>query len=323
MKSICYLVPYFGKLPSNFDLWLVGCKYNPTINWLILTDDQTQFNLPNNVKVVQSNYIDIIERIKKYFDFDILIDRPWRLALFKSAYGEIFSQELAEYDFWGHCDVDLMWGDIRSFYTDDVLNKYERVGFLGHSTIYKNTPEVNARYKTIVPNEINHIDVFSGKSGYSFDENGMDAIYNYLDIPYFKEVVMADLEKYESSFYLNHFPNEDNSKNDSQVFLWDNGKLFRYYFYNGNIECDEFMYIHFFCRPIKYDSYTENSNQRFLIFPDKMKYFDGMVDERILKQYGNRAFLSFFCDSLWQNRKKITLKRILLNIRNVLNYMNK
>ncbi len=44
-----------------------------------------------------------------------------------------------------------MWGNIRTFYSENNLNKYERLGFLGHSTLYKNTPEVNARYKRIVP----------------------------------------------------------------------------------------------------------------------------------------------------------------------------
>ena len=41
MKTICYIIPYFGKLPKNFALYLLGCAQNPTIDWKILTDDRT------------------------------------------------------------------------------------------------------------------------------------------------------------------------------------------------------------------------------------------------------------------------------------------
>ena len=202
MKSICYIIPYFGHLPVNFNLWLISCKVNSTVNWLIYTDDKTSYDYPENVKVKYCEYADILDRFKKHFDFDVLIDRPWRLSLFKPAYGEIFQEDIEKYDFWGYCDVDLMWGNIRKFYTDDVLNKYERVGYLGHSTLYKNTSENNSRYRTIVPECINYIEVFSGKSNYSFDENGMDQIFQYLNVPYFKEVVFAHVTKYESSLPL-------------------------------------------------------------------------------------------------------------------------
>ena len=138
MKTICYIIPYFGKLPKNFALYLLSCAQNPTVNWKILTDDRTPYEFPTNVQYC--NYEEVKQRIKAWFDFETVIDRPWRLSLFKPAYGEIFAEELSGYDFWGHCDIDLMWGNIRTFYSENNLNKYERLGFLGHSTLYKNTP---------------------------------------------------------------------------------------------------------------------------------------------------------------------------------------
>ena len=51
MKSICYVVPYFGKFPVSFPLWLVSCGANPTVDWLIFTDDTTPYDYPQNVKV--------------------------------------------------------------------------------------------------------------------------------------------------------------------------------------------------------------------------------------------------------------------------------
>ena len=54
MKSICYIIPYFGHLPDNFNLWLISCKVNSTVNWLIYTDDKTSYDYPENVKVYSS-----------------------------------------------------------------------------------------------------------------------------------------------------------------------------------------------------------------------------------------------------------------------------
>ena len=62
MKSICYIVPYFGKLPSGFQLWLMSCKMNPTIDWLIFTDDKTEYDYPENVKVNYCTFDDIRKR---------------------------------------------------------------------------------------------------------------------------------------------------------------------------------------------------------------------------------------------------------------------
>lgn len=321
MKSICYIIPFFGHLPVNFNLWLISCKVNSTVNWLIYTDDKTSYDYPENVKVKYCEYADILDRFKKHFDFDILIDRPWRLSLFKPAYGEIFQEDIEEYDFWGYCDVDLMWGNIRKFYTDDVLNQYERVGYLGHSTLYKNTSENNSRYRTIVPECTNYIDVFSGKSNYSFDENGMDQIFQYLNIPYYKEVVFAHLTKYESSFFLTRLPEEDRPNNKYQIFTWQNGTLTRHFINkDGEIGEMEFVYLHFWCRPMKYVVKNVSEDTLMYIYPDVMTDKPIGISKHSLKKYGRRSFISFFLNSLWVNRHKITFRRIYNNLNNAFKY---
>ena len=51
MYSIAYVVPFFGKFPKGFQFWLLSCKCNPSIDWLIFTDDKTPYDYPENVKV--------------------------------------------------------------------------------------------------------------------------------------------------------------------------------------------------------------------------------------------------------------------------------
>ncbi len=114
MNSICYVVPYFGTLPkTSFRLWLKSCKANPTVNWIIFTDDKTEYDYPDNVKVYYTTLDEIRERFQSFYDFPIVLDRGWKLCDYKIAYGEIFEKELKGYDFWGNCDIDLMWGNIK------------------------------------------------------------------------------------------------------------------------------------------------------------------------------------------------------------------
>ena len=245
MKSICYIVPYFGTLPKSFPLWLMSCKANPTIDWKIFTDDKTKYDYPENVKVTYCTFNDIRKKFQNHFDFPIVLDRGWKLCDYKLAYGEMFEEELKGYDFWGHCDVDLIWGDIRKYYTDELLNKFDKIGFLAHSTLYRNTPEVNSRYRVIIDGLTNYKQVYSTSKGWAFDEIGIEDIYNHLNIPYYKGIDFANLTKYETKFHLDVMPKSDEYKNKLQVFTWENGKIFRYYLFNDNIYKEEFLYIHF------------------------------------------------------------------------------
>ena len=56
-------------------------------------------------------------------DFEIVLNEPYDLCDFKVAYGEIFQEYLEPYDFWGFCDCDLIYGDIRHFLTEELLEK--------------------------------------------------------------------------------------------------------------------------------------------------------------------------------------------------------
>jgi hypothetical protein len=319
MQSICYIVPYFGKLPKNFQLWLNSCSTNKTVNWMIFTNDKSDYNYPQNVKVNYCEFEEIKMKIINNFDFEVKIDSYWNLSLFKPAYGEIFKEYIKEYDFWGHCDVDVLWGDIRKFLNEDVLKKFDKIGYQGHSTLYRNNKEVNSRYKTIVPNEINYIDVFSGKIKYSFDENGMEKIYNFLNIEYYKEPIFAHLRKFEYNFSLAHMPIEEEYKNKHQIFIWDSGKLYRKYLYNKKIYTEEFMYIHFFCRPMSYKAKNFNENAKYIIFPDQLVDFNNIqLTYNYIYRKSKKSRIKFLVKTFYLNRKKITIKKLVFNFKRLI-----
>lgn len=315
MKSICFVVPYFGKLPgAGFQLWLTSCKENPTVDWLFFTDDKTAYDYPENVRVTYCSFDDIRKKFQQHFDFSIVLDRGYKLCDYKLAYGEMFEQELKGYDYWGHCDIDLMWGNIRKYYTDELLEKYDKIGYLAHSTLYKNTPEVNARYRTVADGLTDYKTVYSSSDSFAFDEVGIEAIYRYLRIPYYTGVDFANLTKYETKFHLGSKPKSEEYKNDRQIFTWENGTLTRHYLADGEIHSEEYLYIHFWCRPMSYNV-ADFKKGKFLIYSDVVTDKDFEVTKKLIDSKGKGNAAAFYAKSLWKNRKKLTPERIIFNIK--------
>ncbi|MEE0293202.1 MAG: DUF6625 family protein, partial [Eubacterium sp.] len=65
MKSIVFICPYFGKLPKDqMLLWLKTCQKNNSINWVVITDDKTDYELPENVSVKYMKFEELKNRIQ-------------------------------------------------------------------------------------------------------------------------------------------------------------------------------------------------------------------------------------------------------------------
>lgn len=314
--SICYVIPYFGKLPAGFKMWLLSCSTNSTIDWILYTDDHTEYDYPDNVKVHYCSYEDIKNKIQKCYDFKVSIERPWKLCEFKPAYGEIFADDLVGYDFWGHCDMDLIWGDIRSFITEDVLSRYDKIGFQGHSILYRNTSEVNRRYRIHVDGIIDYKEAFTSPDGRFFDEVVMADLYKALNIPQYTETNFAHLDRFTTSFYLLYLPEEDGYKNNRQVFTWENGKIIRNYLDGTNVKREEYMYIHLFSRPISFKAKTYSKDITYAIYPDVVKEIEkDKLDYKFIKRHGTCSTLHFYVKVAWFYRKKITVSKLAFYLR--------
>lgn len=317
MTSIAYVVPFFGRLPGDgFRLWLLSCEMNPTIVWILFTDDHTPYPYPSNVKVFYTTFDDMRHRIQNHFDFPIVLDRGWKLCDYKIAYGEIFAEELSGYDFWGNCDIDLIWGDIRKYITEDILRRYDKIGFVAHSTLYRNTPEVNSRYRTELPGKVTYREAFSSSKGYAFDEVGIEEIYKSLHIPYYREVNFANLTKYEANFHLDLQSQEEQYKNRRQIFTWKSGKVIRWYLDERNdIQKEEFMYIHFWCRPMTYHIRNFSTDRRYVIYSDCVTDCPVPITVSYINRKGRKHPIAFYAKSIWKNRHKLTWKRIVFNFK--------
>jgi hypothetical protein len=53
-NSIGIIGCFFGKFPQYIDLWLNSCACNPTVDWLVFTDQELN-DAPQNVYLIKTS----------------------------------------------------------------------------------------------------------------------------------------------------------------------------------------------------------------------------------------------------------------------------
>lgn len=281
MKKGAFVIPYFGHFNNYFQLFLNSCKYNPDYDWIIFTDDKTKYDYPKNVIVHYITFSELKKDIQKKFEFPIALNYPYKFCDLKPMYGYIFSNYLKKYPFWGHCDVDLVFGNIDEFITDSIRKNYDRIGILGHFTLYRNDDRVNKAFMLPLHGKDRYKVVLTADQNLSFDEEYDDSINNILvehNFRIFREVHEAGLYTKTSNFRLNHVRDdwgynvESKTKN---IFVWDKGILTRYILLNNKVKKEDYLYIHFQSRPMKINTTNYNC---FKIIPNS---FDNLEIKEI------------------------------------------
>lgn len=304
MKSICLINAYFGKFPNYFSLWLESVKENPTIDFLIVTDVEEDYEYPENVIIKKMKFNELQEKIKDLYDFKVAIDTPYKLCDYKVAYGEIFRDEIKEYDFWGYCDIDLIFGDIRKYITEDILNTYDKIGMHGHFTIYRNCDEMIYLYKRQCPNVINYKMAYKTNWVWHFDEYpGMSYICEEQNINYYDMEEYADLDWCRHKFVkvYDHSDKKSDEENIKQIFYWKDGKLYNLVKDDESISSNELMYVHLQKR--KMENQLEDIKDGFYIVPNRFLKIEKQAILEALDIYSQDGF----CQA-YENFKKECFK---------------
>ncbi len=145
---IALVLPYFGKWPDWFPAFLITCEWNPGVDWHLFSDCGKPETLPPNVYYHPSSLGEIAALASEHLGFPVHLQRAYKLCDLKPAYGMMFRELLKDYDFWGHCDPDILWGSIRKFMTPRRLKHYDilssrKHALAGHFCIYRNEERIN------------------------------------------------------------------------------------------------------------------------------------------------------------------------------------
>ena len=148
------LIPYFGQWPEWMDLFVESCKWNQSVHWRIYTDCPEPENKADNVDYVHLSFEDykalVCERLGIAFD----PPTPYKLCDLRPSLAYIHEQDVDGFPFFGYGDIDVVYGNIRLFYTDDVLARSnvlsthpERLS--GHFAVLRNTPVFRCAFERI------------------------------------------------------------------------------------------------------------------------------------------------------------------------------
>lgn len=239
MENICIICCYFGELPQYIEFWVKSCSYNSHISFILVTNQELN-RIPKNLKIINMSIYEFNNLASNKLNLDIKINNAYKLCDFKPAYGKIFEDYIKEYDFWGYCDIDVVFGDIRKFITDEVLKENTIILNLGHLTILKNS-EYNKYLYTKKGSIYSYKEVFTNKANFAFDEmSGMHLIMKNEKIQPYLDIPIADIDKRYRRYRLYNIKNYEN-----QLFYFDNG-IFRSFLDEKNIiQNEEYCYLHF------------------------------------------------------------------------------
>lgn len=277
MKNRVALVfPYYGKYPNYFSLWLRTAEYNPQIDFLFFTDKMPDYKYSANIKYIEMSFNELKNLIaSKFPDIDIVLDKPYKICDYRPAFGLIFEEYLRGYDFWGHCDPDIIWGRFDHFISDKMLDDYERIYTRGHLSLYKNNEKLN----TIFMRDHGFKDcyyykyVFTTPFGCNFNEWGtkygyaISTICNRLGVKTYDEIDFADIAYNKYAFH-----SAIGEPFDAIAFESTAEGLFGYKLDNGNLLKKEYLYLHLQKRDMVIENdLLEQEVGDFVIIPNSFK----------------------------------------------------
>ncbi len=271
MKSIGLIIPFFSKkTPYYYDVWKYSALKNGSIDFIFFTDVD-DIKEEGNIKVYKTTFAEFANLFKEKFDFEIALSAPYKFCDYRMAYGYVLKDYLKDYDFWGHCDIDLIFGDIRKFITEEILNENEKVLEHGHFCLYKNCDEINnvfmacAGYK-----DYDYKKCFTSSEAMYFDEAigsrficDKQGVKTYKNSNLFFDVIST----------VKPFTHITNTFKES-IFRYDSalGKLYAVADNGGKLTETEIMYAHFQKRKMEYGSFVAGKD--FYVVPNRLISID-------------------------------------------------
>lgn len=280
MKKCVFILPYFGKFNNYFDLFLKSCGQNQQYEWLIFTDDKNKYNYPSNVKVIYITFEDLRKKFADKLNMNISLPKPYKLCDFKPTYGYVFSEYITEYEFWGHCDCDLIFGNLEHILTPLLDEGYDKLFAAGHLTIYKNNTENNERFMESYKGKVLYKEFLTVPEICWFDEDWYQENIHSIFLEAGAKVYTKSLALNPSGRYSLFVQREYNPVNrqyhdikyKNAVYIWEQGNL--YQIIKGSLSEQfnkrEFLYMHFQHREMSMDREILNKSC-FQIVPNKFK----------------------------------------------------
>lgn len=282
--KICIICIYMGELPKSFKFWLESCKNNVEIDWILITDQKVEnFKDIKNFKIINNNLEDLKTIFERKLKMTISLEKAYKLCDFRPSYGLFFEEELKKYDYWGYCDMDMIFGKILNNLPKALISNYDKILKNGHLTLYKNNAFINNLFKKKAKKALSYKSVYSTNISCAFDESekGIVKIFRDYNIKSFYKKNFIDISPQKYNFL------EEEDK-INVCYTYENGKIYKNIYINEELKKYEKIYIHFQKRKLNFDEVDIEKNKKY-IFGEKIIKFQEQKDiiDYILSQRNN------------------------------------
>jgi hypothetical protein len=225
---------YFGRWPAWMYFFVESCKWNPDIRWRFYTDCGEPENRAANIDYVPISFADYkaLARVRLGIAFDPA--HPYKLCDLKPALGFLHERDTVDFPFFGYGDLDVIYGNIASFYGErrlaelDVVSTHpERLS--GHFAVLRNTAALRHAFERIP----NYRALLETPEQTGVDESQYSQVF-------LRSATERSLFVERHSTVLSVRRWHDGTMNYPQRWFWRRGRLT-----NERDGDREFLYLHF------------------------------------------------------------------------------
>jgi hypothetical protein len=153
-------------------------KSNPKLDFQFFTDCETDAYSSPNVVFRKMSFKEYVKKAQSMIPTPINIPNAYKICDLRPLFGQIHSEEIEGYDFYGWMDIDLLLGNVLSFYTPEILNSYDVITthsdrIAGHFSLFRNNTRNKGMYKKIYRWE----EALNNPEFVGIDENGITRAY--------------------------------------------------------------------------------------------------------------------------------------------------
>jgi hypothetical protein len=145
------------------------------VDFIFFTDCFLNFEYPGNIQFIPITLREFNVLATQKTGIEINIEKPYKICDLRPAFGVILQEYLTKYDYWIYSDIDVIYGNIRAFLTEEILSEYEVISarneyMVGSFSAFRNNEKIN----TLFLQSADLKKVFSDQNAYFFDEAGYE-----------------------------------------------------------------------------------------------------------------------------------------------------
>ncbi len=205
---------------------------------------------PKNVKFRQIDFSAYCLDVSHKLGIKFSPQSPYKLCDLKPAFGYVHSDDLVGYDFWGFSDIDLVYGDLRNYFSDARLSSYDLLStherrVSGHLCLLRNNSVMRECFMRVPEWQ----EMLADPQHNAFDESAFTRLFiRHKNWPeWLQRIASLNNPLRQRSEFTEAFstpcgriPWHDDSMNFPAAWIWQDGQL--------RNEMDgrrEFPYFHF------------------------------------------------------------------------------